>query len=763
MKWSGNIMLLKKLFRTAWAYKAQFISMIIMIAIGVGVFFGFNIEWYSLDEDSSEFFEATKYADYRIYNEAGFTEEDINAIKGIEGVEAASRILAVNVDVKGTEDALGLFVPEDYVVSTILVNEGADYNAETKGFWLSDKYAQANDLSVGDTLTVTYMGIEVKGEILGLGKSGEYLICVADENQLMPDMETYGYVYASPAIISENIGMEFYPQINIISELTKNQLEDEIKAALGETTLVTTKDEHYSYAGLQSEVEEGKTMGALVPVLFLAIAILTMVTTMHRITANEKTQIGTLKALGFKDRRILRHYTSYGFMLGLAGTILGILLGYFIAGFIMDENGMMGTYIDMPSWQLRMPGICWIILVLIVVLQTFIGYLSVKKMLKGTAAEALRPYTPKKVKAMFLEKTPLWNKLPFATKWNLRDVVRHKSRSFMTLIGIIGCMLLLVGGLGMKDTMGGFIDMINNDIYDYTTKINMVETADNEDIVEFAKKYDGDWQATLSIKLDDKAIALDIYDVEHDMINFVDEDDQKVTLGNDGAYICIRLTDDIQVGDTISFSPYGSEETYEVKVAGVIRSIMTENITMTKEYAESIGIPYHISSIYTDTPQEGIEDSSIVAGKQSKQSIMDSYENFMEIMDIMVAVFVIGAIVLGIVVLYNLGVMSYIERSRELATLKVVGFKDKHIGKILISQNIWLTIVGVIIGLPAGIGVLKLLLVMLATEYELKLLVGPLTYVISMLVTFGVSLVVGFFVARKNKKIDMVEALKGRE
>ena len=96
-------------------------------------------------------------------------------------------------------------------------------------------------------------------------------------------------------------------------------------------------------------------MGALVPVLFLAIAILTMVTTMHRITANEKTQIGTLKALGFKDRRILRHYTSYGFMLGLAGTILGILLGYFIAGFIMDENGMMGTYIDMPSWQLRMP------------------------------------------------------------------------------------------------------------------------------------------------------------------------------------------------------------------------------------------------------------------------------------------------------------------------------------------------------------------------------------------------------------------------
>lgn len=135
----------------------------------------------------------------------------------------------------------------------------------------------------------------------------------------------------------------------------------------------------------------------------------------------------------------------------------------------------------------------------------------------------------------------------------------------------------------------------------------------------------------------------------------------------------------------------------------------------------------------------------------------------MEIMDLMVLIFVVAAIVLGTVVLYNLGIMSYVERNRELATLKVLGFRDKHIAKLLISQNIWLTVIGVLIGLPAGVGVLYVLITSLVSEYELKLTLGVLTYTVSILLTFGVSLAVGWMVAGKNKKIDMVEALKGAE
>ena len=756
-------MLIRKLFRTAWSYKSQFISMIIMIAIGVGVFLGFNIEWMSIEADTNAFFEETKYADYRIHAETGFTEEDIAQIQAIEGVDAATRYLSVNVGIKDSKNSLSLNVSENYTVSTMYIMEGVEYDATSEGIWLSNRYAEANDIEIGDSLTMTYMGMEISGEIVGLVKSGELMICVADENQLMPDYETFGFAYITPAKLEQVLGTSFYPQVNIISDMEKEDLEEAIKDALGKTLLVTTKDEHYSYAGAKSEAEEGKTMGSILPVLFLAIAILTMVTTMHRIAANEKVQIGTLKALGFRDSRILRHYTSYGFFIGALGTGLGVALGYVVAGIIISPDGMMSTYFDLPSWELVMPGFCWPIVIGTVLMLTLISFLSVKKMLQGTAADVLRPYTPKAMKKSVFEKIPGWEKLPFGTKWNVRDILRHKSRSAMTLIGVIGCMLLLVGGLGMKDTMAGFMSLLDESISNYVTKVNVSETAENSELEALADELSGDWVASSGISYEGKTVTLEVYRADHEKIRFIDEDNALMDIGDEGAYLCLRLKDTAEIGDTITFSPYGSEETYQVKVAGYLRSVMSESIVISEAYANEVGIPYHITSIYTDETSEDIDDSTLITGKQDKKMLMDTYDTFMEIMDVMVYIFVLAAVVLGSVVLYNLGIMSYVERQRELATLKVLGFRNGHIGRLLISQNMWLTIIGVLIGLPAGVGVLQILITSLVSEYELKLTLGVLTYSVSICLTFGVSLVVGWFVARKNKKIDMVEALKGAE
>ena len=153
----------------------------------------------------------------------------------------------------------------------------------------------------------------------------------------------------------------------------------------------------------------------------------------------------------------------------------------------------------------------------------------------------------------------------------------------------------------------------------------------------------------------------------------------------------------------------------------------------------------------------------MITGKQNKQTIMDSYNTFMDLMNITIVLLVLAAIVLGIVVLYNLGIMSYMECRRELATLKILGFRNHHIGKLLICQNIWMTVIGVLLGIPAGIGVLHILIVSLASEYELNLSVRFSTYIFSIALTFFVSLFVSLMVAQKNKKIDMVVALKASE
>ncbi len=759
-------MLFKKLIRTMGLYRAQFISMIIMIALGVGIFVGFNMEWVSIAENTSSFFKETGFADYRISSEKGFSKEELESIKKISGVENASRFLSVNADVKEKSgDGAALTVTENADVSGMMLISGEKYSKDdTDGVWLSDKYAAANGFKLGDSITFKYKNLEIKCKIKGLVKASEYLICVRDSSQLMPDFDTFGFAYISPALYKKSAGAEFYPQINVISDLNKKEFTEKTEKALGKTTLILTKEESGSYSLAQGEADEGKTMGAVLPVLFLLIAVLTMVTTMHRLTAKEKTQIGTLKALGFKNRRILRHYTSYAFMIGILGTAIGIGLGYSVAYFIMNPNGTMGTYFDMPYWRLKMPGFCIIVMAAIIVLLTFIGFLSVKQMLKGTAADALRPYTPKKMKPLAIEKTKAFHKLSFGTRWNMRDIMRHKSRTAMSLVGIIGCTILVVGSLGMRDTMAEFLSMYYDGALRYSSRIYFSEDATAEQRDKISEEYGGDRSATVGVQIEDKTVSLDIYGLKNNTVRFPSDKGGYTDLKDNGAYICERLAEkfELDTGDTFVLSPYGTDKKYTLKLNGIIRST-SECVVITEEYADTLDIYYTPDSVYTKTVKKDIKSDAAIKTVQSKQAIMDSFDSFLEIMNSMIFVLVGGALVLGIVVLYNLGVMSYTERYREMATLKVVGFKDGKIGRLLIGQNMWLSLLGIIVGLPLGAFTLDYLLKKMASEYEMRMYIGPTTYIVSIALTFGVSLLVSLMVARKNKKIDMVEALKGAE
>lgn len=759
-------MLVKKMLRTAWQYKAQFISMVLMVMLGVGMFVGFNMEWASIEENMFSFFEDSKFADYRLVSEKGYSEDDLGKIAALDGVEAASRFLSVNVDVKDTGgDSVALAVTTDPAVSSFVLISGEAYDGSSAdGIWLSDRYAEENGVSVGDTVTFVYRNTEISGKVKGLIKAAEQMICVRDKTQLMPDFATHGFAYISPVMYEKALGFAYYPQINVISSLEKDDFSEKVNKALGQTTVILTKDETLSYSQAEGEVSEGKAMGSILPALFLLIGLLTMVTTMHRLTAKEKTQIGTLKALGFHDSRITRHYTSFAFFVAALGTALGIGMGYGVAWIIMNPNGMMGTYLDLPKWKLVFPAFCAVAVALIIAALTLIGFLSVRRMLVGTAADALSPYTPKKMKPMLIERTKFFHKLSFGTRWNMRDIVRHKARTAMSLVGIVGCTILILASFGMKDTMNAFLDMYYDNGLNYSSRIFLSETATDAEKQEIIDKYKGDFGGSVSVQLDEKTVSLDIYDITHDKIRIMDENTDKIEIGDGGAYICMRLAEEfgLGVGDTFTVSPFGTSDTYKLKVAGIFRSV-SENVIISDKYASELNLPYTVDSVYTDTEKSDIALSDVIKSVQSKQMIMDSFEAFLSIMDTMIYLLVGGALLLGIIVLYNLGTMSYTERYREMATLKVVGFRDKKIGRLLSGQNLALSVVGIIIGIPLGALTLSYLLKTLASEYEMKMAIGAGSYIFTVILTVGMSLLVSLMVARKNKNIDMVEALKGQE
>lgn len=776
-------MLFKKLWRTIRLYKAQFISMIIMVTLGIGVFAGFNIEWMSIEKNTTNFFKQSNFADYRIYatGDEGFTQADADKIADIDGVSAVSRFLSVAVNVTsdaGDKGQLALTVTENKKVSSCVLISGAAYDeTDADGVWLSDSYANANNIKVGDKVKLTYSLITFNCTVKGLIKSGEYLVCVRDETQLMPDYRTYGYGYVSPALY-QSVWNRFgegetavYPQINVLSGLAKSDFRKKAEAALGKTTLITSKEENSSYAAAESEAQEGKTMGSVIPVLFLLIGILTMVTTMHRLTAKEKTQIGTFKALGFKDGRITRHYSSYAFAVGVIGAALGTALGFGIAYFLVNPNGSLGTYFDMTSWHLYMPWFGFPVIIALVAALTLIGFLSVKSMLKGTAADALRPYAPKKMKRMAIEKGKLWQKLSFGTKWNIRDVARHKSRTLMSVIGVLGCAIILVGSLGMNDTMNAFL----NDYYDasmnYASRIYLSDKTTNDQALAFSEIYSGDLSASVPVELSEKSISLDVYKLRANAadvkVKFPAKNGGFINLASDGAWVCSRLAEsfNIKAGDVITLSPYGNDadKKVTVKVAGVMRSV-SENIVISSAYADTLAnLTYTYDSVYTNTQKNDIENNALIKSIKSKSDVMQSFDTFTELLKMSVGVLITAGVVLGLVVLYNLGFMSYTERYREMATLKVVGFKDKKIARLLIGQNLWVTAFGEIVGVPLGVAVLKFLVKALASEYEMLPVVGFGSIAISVAITLVLSLLVSLAVARKNKKIDMVEALKGAE
>ena len=766
--------------------------MILLIALGIGVFVGFNAEWVTIGKDTDAFFKDCGFADYRIVDEDGISSADVDKIRDIEGVSGVSRFLSVNADVKGSSDQLALTITESEHTSGFVLTEGEDYDRwDAEGFWLMDKYAELNGIKPGDKLTVTFEDLEFTGTVKGLIESAEYLICVRDESQVMPDFNTYGYVYASPAMLRKVIEQqvreeepdidddvmsiavkevcdETFCQVNVNSSLDKEEIQTAVDKALGRTLLILTKDENISYSESRGEMNEGKTMGAVLPVLFLAIAILTMITTMNRITISEKTQIGTLKALGFRDKRIVRHYTSYAVIISLTGAVLGMVLGYLICKMVMSQDGMMGTYFVMPDWTVHIPVWIWAIVLAIVMFTIFIGYLSVKDLLRGTAAETLRPYTPRHIHRLLLEGTAIWRRMRFGTKWNLRDIFRHKSRSAMSFIGTFGCMLMLVASFGMNQTMNNFLDTFYDGTAVYASKIFMSSDADNKDAVKLAEELEGDYSASVSAKAGDKTVSVDVYNITHGMYRFIDKDSNIIPLPEEGALICKRLARDFDAkpGDIVTVEPYGTDESYDILISGINGSL-TESISMTEEYAESIGLTdseeYRINSVYTMTAKDQIAASGNITSIQSKQDIIDSFDAFMKIFYFFIIVLIVASVLLCLIVLYNLGIMSYMERYREMATLKVLGFRNKAIGRLLISQNLWISVAGTLLGIPAGIWALNYLMNLLAGEYEMETVVGPVSILPATALNLGVAVIVGRMIARKNRTINMVEALKGTE
>ena len=759
----------KKRLRDIRQNKMQFFNIFIMVFLGVFVFAGIHAYMDGMEKSADNYYKSNNFQDIWLSGE-NFSDEDLEKVKNTENVKDAERMLTLNTELENKD---GVTLDTNFIesnnISKMYVVDGEEFSKDKKGVWLDSYLAKNLDLKVGDEITFTYQNMKITEKILGLVNTPDHVYFVKDDTEIFPTHKNYGFIYLSINELPQ--GMQgIYNQIIVDvdntdkTQETKADLENNIKSAAA----VTDRESSVSYKGYNSEIEEGTTYSGVFTFLFLFIAVLSVTTTMNRFVKKQRTQIGTLKALGFKNRKIINHYVGYGFIISLAASVVGLLVGKFaLGGFFLN---MEMSYFEVPVYNTVLIPVVYILAIAVVALITLVTYLSCRSILKESVVEALRLEIPKVKNTKFdLTTKGVFKKASISTRWNLRDVGRNKGRSLMAIVGITGCTMLMLCAFGMMDTMKSYLSWEFDKISNFEYKLSLSNNYTDEQFTNITEKYGNQTSKSygIEIKNGDKkeTNTLTVNDAP-DKLKYTNHNKEYIDLQDDGVYITEKLSEkyDLKVGDEITWHIFGDDNWYTCKIVGLNRDPQNQQLNMTRKYFESLGLTYKADVVYTD---EDLSDTKTIDGVDTIQSIAtlkQGMESMLETVQMMIVLLIVVSAILGFVIIYNLGILSFTEKQYQFATLKVLGFKDKQIKNIFVKQNLWLTVVGIIFGLPLGFLMLDYIFKSaLGDNYDFPACINLVSYLYATVGSLVVSVVVNKVLSRKVKRIDMVSSLKGNE
>lgn len=790
-------MLKKKMFRDIKQNLSQFITIFLMVLIGVMVYVGIEAYMDGMTSAADIFYKNNNVQDLNVMG--NLSDKDLDKIKSLDNVKDAERKLVVNAIDKDDKDKTYLlsFIDSNNI-SKFHIMDGEKFDVNKKGAWVDNFYAEKNNLKVGDTIKIKYDTFSLEEKILGLINVPDHIYDVKDESELVPNRENFGFVYLSVNEIPESYikdlvmkemkitdekifdkyvtnfnYKEYIPYNYIMVDVNKKKnvisVKEDIEDKVSNAKAIVNIEDTLSYQRYQGEIDEGASYVGIFSGLFLFIAMLSVITTMTRVVKKQKLQIGTMKALGIKNSKIVMHYVGYGFFVSLAAAIVGIILGkYFIGTFFLN---MEMDYFEVPNGIPVVKPLSYLVALLVVMVVSFITYLTCRKELFKKTAEALRNEVPNvKVSSLNLSTKGMFKKLNFSSKWNLRDILRNKFRTLTAVVGIVGCCMLIVCAFGMLNSMNHFIKLQFDDLYNFNYKLSLKETIKDDELKVLTDKYGDNTSETLTIetKIGKEREANTIFVTNAgNLVRFQNENGEFIKVNkNNGVYVTRKLAkeNNLKVGDTIKWHIYGVNKYYESKIVGLTKDPQVQNLTMTKEYLESLDIDYKPDSLYTNTDLKGVKDIKNVSLVQDINELKNGLESMLSMMKSMIMLIIVFAIGLGAIIIYNMGILSYSEKQYQFATLKVLGFSDKKIKKIFVQQNNWITVLSIIIGLPTGYYMTSWIFKsVIADNYDFSAYINLSTYLIAIVGTILVSIIVSRMLSKKVNKIDMVSSLKANE
>ena len=556
---------------------------------------------------------------------------------------------------------------------------------------------------------------------------------------------------------------------------------------------VSDRNDMTDYSGYADNANQMKSLGAVFPVLFFLVAALISLTTMTRMVEEERTQIGTLKALGYSKSSIAGKYVFYALLATVGGSVLGVLAGEKIFPYvIIDAYRIMYQHMDgmVLDYQLDHA----LVASLVALFCTMAGTLSAcGKELASTPAVLMRPPAPKEGKRVFLERIGfIWKHLSFSWKSTVRNLFRYKKRLFMTVFGIGGCMALLLVGFGLRDSIMDVVLLQYGEIQLYDGMLVLNEDASDAEVEALKKDLSSrsDVEESMDVYMKKHAAkgengTCEVYLMMPEKLeNFSDFihtrnriTKEAYTLGDEGIILAEKTAKMLGVksGGSITVESTDGKEV-EVPVAEICENYMQNFAYISPGLYEKLfgSVPEANNILFkgTDSSDEAAIEKTGQELLKNKAALSVTYigtlaerlNSMLGSLDVVIVVLIISAGMLAFVVLYNLNNININERKRELATLKVLGFFDGEVSSYVFRENILLTVFGCILGVVLGSALHRYVITTVEIEsYMFGRIIKLPSYLISIAITFCFSILVNLLMHFKLKKIDMVESLKSVE
>ena len=560
----------------------------------------------------------------------------------------------------------------------------------------------------------------------------------------------------------------------------RKQIQDMKKPSL----YILDRNSNIGYGSLESASDIVQGVARVIPAFFLLVASLVCITTMTRMIDEERTQIGTLKALGYSNASIISKYLFYSGSGAVVGCGLGALVGSAIFPIILWEAyGVMLCVAERIVLKINWT-LCGIVVATYTLVMLFVSWYCCRKALDEQPAELIRPKAPDAGKKIFLERLKIWERISFLNKVTIRNIFRYRQRLAMMMVGIGGCTALLLTGFGLRDSITNVVNYQFSEVTVYDLQVYFEEGLTEEDMDRFEDEVRHGAENVMfyhqeSVELDhnDRTKELHLMAANPEITNFIDYHYGKKNVqmpGVNEALLSVGTAEalGIEVGDEIVLRN-SDMENLRVTVSGIYENHLYNYLlvlpeTIERQWGRTPEI--QMGLVQAMEEQDAHELSAHISGIRGVMNVSVSEDlafmvsNMMKALDLVIWVVVFCAGLLAATVLYNLTNININERIREIATIKVLGFNAGETGAYVFKENLSLTVVGSIFGL--GMGYALLLFVMSQIKIDMvwfKTLIMPVSYVISFVLTIVAACIVDYVFYFKLDKINMAEALKSVE